>query len=446
MSIESNQIEHKSSFGKEVIISLVAFANTTGGRVVIGMDDKGNVCGVEIGPETVQRYFNEIKVATYPQLIPKIFIEKRDGKQLLIFEINDFPVKPVAYKNRYYKRVHNSNHMLTLEEIVDLQQQSLSLSYDAYPSNETLSSLDTTLIEKYFGQVNQCGRFSLHEDLSTNLIKLKLVREGRVTFAANLLFGEPHVHIRIGRFKSEATIIDDIVVRSPLLVAVEETLTFIKKYINLSYHFDGSIQRKERWQYPLEALRELVLNAVVHRDYKNISDIVIKVFDDRIIITNPGRLYGRLTLAELEGNDYVSSLRNRLIAEAFYLTGDIERYGTGYVRIREYLKSYPEVALAVEEMGDFFKVELRLNTPQSTPQITMLECKILRTLAVSPSLNNKDLARELAISADTAREYIARLKSKGLLVREGARRYGSWLVTETGRVVIDGPHGGDRDA
>lgn len=261
VSIESNQIEHKSSFGKEVIISLVAFANSIGGRVVIGIDDKGNVCGVEVGPETIQRYFNEIKVATYPQLIPKMFVENRDGKQLLNFEINDFPVKPVAYKNRYYKRVHNSNHLLTLEEIVDLQQQSLSLSYDAYPSNVTVSSLDTKLIEKYFGMVNQCGRFTLRDDLLTNLIKLKLVRDGKATFAANLLFGEPHVHIRIGRFKSEATIIDDIVVRLPLVMAVEETLTFIKKYINLSYHFDGSIQRKERWQYPMEALRELVLNA-----------------------------------------------------------------------------------------------------------------------------------------------------------------------------------------
>lgn len=113
-----------------------------------------------------------------------------------------------------------------------------------------------------------------------------------------------------------------------------------------------------------------MLNVVVHRDYKNVSDIVIKVFDDRIVITNPGKLYGKLTLDELSRNDYTSSLRNRLIAEAFYLTGDIERYGTGFVRIREFLLSYPEVTFAIDEKGDFFWVELRLNSDQITPQVT----------------------------------------------------------------------------
>jgi len=123
---------------------------------------------------------------------------------------------------------------------------------------------------------------TLNDDLWMNLVKLKFVRDGKITFAAELLFGKPDCTIRIGRFKSEATIIDDNVVWAPLLSAVEEALTFIKKHVNLSYHFDGSLERRERWQYPMEALRELLLNAVVHRDYKSPSDIVIKIFDDRI--------------------------------------------------------------------------------------------------------------------------------------------------------------------
>ena len=86
---------------------------------------------------------------------------------------------------------------------------------------------------------------------------------------------------------------------------------------------------------------------------------MIKIFDDRIVFTNPGRLYGKLCLADLKRDDYVSSLRNRLLAEAFCLTGDIERYGTGFVRIRQFLQNYPELTIFVEEMGDFFKVELK---------------------------------------------------------------------------------------
>src|SRR3972149_11097232 len=96
---------------------------------------------------------------------------------------------------------------------------------------------------------------------------------------------------------------------------------------NLSYSFDGNRTRKEHWQFPLEAIRELLLNAIVHRDYKNASDIVIKIFDDRIIFTNPGKIFGNQTIQDLERNDYISSLRNKLLPEAFYLTGDIEKYG-----------------------------------------------------------------------------------------------------------------------
>lgn len=183
MSIESQFIEHKRSFGKEVIISLVAFANADGGKVIVGMDDSGIPCGVQVGPETVQRYLNEIKGDTYPQIMPKIEVQTIDGKQVLIFEISEFPVKPVAYKNRYYKRIHNSNHIMSLEEIVDLQQQSLSLSFDAYPSREPISSLDDKLIWSFFKKIQKRARVTLQDDLLTNLTKLKLESNNSCTTA-----------------------------------------------------------------------------------------------------------------------------------------------------------------------------------------------------------------------------------------------------------------------
>jgi len=85
--METQGIEYKKGFGKELIISLVAFSNTDGGKVVVGVEDNGNVCGVEIGNETLQRYQNEIKVATYPQLFPKIWAEKNEGKNVVVFEV-----------------------------------------------------------------------------------------------------------------------------------------------------------------------------------------------------------------------------------------------------------------------------------------------------------------------------------------------------------------------
>ena len=331
---ESETVEFKAGFNKETIISLVAFANTKGGKVIVGIDNKGHVCGVEVSPETVQRYLNEAKVATYPQIMPSVYEHEIGGKTVLVFEIGEYPVKPISFKNRYYKRVKNSNHLLSLDEIVDLQQQGLSISYDAYPLKESLSSLDNVLMERFIETTNSRGRINLQDDLLTNLTKLKLVQAGKPTLAAMLLFGNHGYSIHIGRFKTEDTIIDDLLIKDPLLVALDETMVFIKKHISLSYRFDGGLKRKEKWQYPLEAIRELLLNSVVHRDYKHSSDIVIKIFDDRIVFTNPGRIYGNLTIEELERDDYVSSIRNKLLAESFHLMGDIDKYGTGFIRIR----------------------------------------------------------------------------------------------------------------
>ena len=145
---------------------------------------------------------------------------------------------------------------------------------------------------------------------------------------------------------------------------------------------------------------------------------------------------------------YVSSLRNRLLAEAFSLTGDIERYGTGFVRVREILQAYPEIVLGVEEMGDFFKVELQqvaqVTSPITPPitdvnhiPVTDLERRILVLLQETPTLTGSKLAEDLDIGRGSVKEYLRRLKAKGVLVREGSTRTGRWRLTEAGRAAID---------
>ncbi len=433
---ESETAGFKAGFNKETIISLVAFANTKGGKVIIGVDDKGRVTGIEAGPETVQRYLNEVKVATYPQILPNIDEHEIEGRTVLVFEISEYPVKPISFKNRYYKRVKNSNHLLTLDEIVDLQQQSLNISYDAYPLDENLSSLDTALLEKFVETTNSRGRINLQDDLLTNLTKLKLVQAGKPTLAGMLLFGNHGYSIHIGRFKSEETIIDDLLIKDPLLAALDEAMIFIKKHISLSYRFDGSLKRKETWQYPLEGIRELLLNSVVHRDYKHTSDIVIKIFDNRIVFTNPGRIYGNLTIEDLERDDYVSSIRNKLLAESFYLMGDIEKYGTGFIRIRKMMADYPGVSFNISEAGDFFKVEMR-HTPTKThiklktdlpENLPVIQKQIIENILIDPKITYNELADITGKTRETIRVHIKKLKELNLIKRIGPDKGGYWEI------------------
>jgi len=385
---------------------------------------------------------NEIKNATYPQIIPHANRFEIEGKTVLAFSIQEYPVKPVAYKNRYYKRVKNSNHLLSLDEIVDLRQQSLNISFDSYYLNESLESLDRSLMERFIQQAGATGRVNLGDDLLTNMIKLKLIQNGRPNLAAMLLFGDHGYCIHIGRFKAADTIIDDVLIKAPLMMALDEASVFIKKHINLSYHFDGSLQRKERWQYPIEAMRELLLNAVVHRDYKNTSDIVIKIFDDRIVFTSPGTLFGNLTVADLLQDDYVSSIRNKLLAECFYLMGDIEKYGTGFIRIRRWMRDYPEAQLDIREIGDFFRVKIELRPASDlTTDLNDLESDlsiryglsekqmaILQAVRQNKFITQKRLADWIGMTPKNVRNNMASLKAKGLLRRVGPTKGGHWQV------------------
>ncbi len=187
-------------------------------------------------------------------------------------------------------------------------------------------------------------------------------------------------NIHIGRFKTPSTIIDDRQFTDTLFEAVEQSMKFIISHIAVAFEFDGSVQRKERFAYPLPAIREALINAVVHRSYTDPNDIQIKIFDNKISIFSPGIFYGGLTIAEIQQDSYRSSLRNKLVAEGFYLTNVIEKYGSGFIRIRRAMADYPEVKFSIEEAqgGVWAVFELttltveQIESPQVTPQVQQL--------------------------------------------------------------------------
>ena len=226
---------------------------------------------------------------------------------------------------------------------------------------------------------------------------MRLVRKEQPTHAAMLLFAsEPLAyHIRVGRFKNAATIIDDRQITGNLFAAVDEAMQAIKSHLSLSYSFDGSIKRIEIWEYPLQAVREALLNAVVHRDYTVPSDIQIKIFDDRITIYSPGKLYGDLTIQQLLQNRYQSHLRNKLIAEALYLTCRIEKYGSGIARILQEIEAYPSLQFTIEEIANgilvSFVKELEL-TGEVTGEVTG---EIIRLLNVCDGEKSRKELQEL---------------------------------------------------
>jgi ATP-dependent DNA helicase RecG len=164
--------------------------------------------------------------------------------------------------------------------------------------------------------------------------------------------------VHIGRFKTPATIIDDKMIQSTLYETVEAVMNFLLSHMKVAFEFTGEVERVEIFEYPKKALREIILNAIVHRDYTSPIDIQIKMFDNSITVFNPGKLYGDLTIAELQTDYYQSRARNKLTTEAFYLTGDIEKYGSGIKRIKDECLAHGVVEPLFEEFVHGFRVIL----------------------------------------------------------------------------------------
>jgi ATP-dependent DNA helicase RecG len=130
---ENERVEFKSSFNDEVMVSLVAFANTKGGVVYVGIDDVGTINGLHIGKETIAQWVNEVKNKTSPSIIPDAeLIDTGDGKIVALL-IQEYPVKPISFRGKYFKRIKNANHQLQVSEVVNMHLQSLNTSWDAYP-------------------------------------------------------------------------------------------------------------------------------------------------------------------------------------------------------------------------------------------------------------------------------------------------------------------------
>ena len=440
---ENQHIEYKSNFNDSVIETLVAFANSKGGKVLIGVNDNGSPnVNFSYGKETFQKWINDIKLKTQPSIIPDLEVVDYKKNKIVELTIQEFPIKPISFKGRYYKRIKNSNHQLSVIEIADLSMQSLQVSWDSYPSpNASIKDIDFKKAEKFIQKVNNIGSFNLEGTTIENLEKLKLISNSKITNAAFLLFSKNDIpyNVHLGRFKTPSYIIDDKMLRGSLFEVVEETMNYLISQIKVAFEITGmTTQRTEIFEYPLPALRELVLNALIHRDYLSPIDVQIKIFDQSISIFNPSGLFGNLSIEDLKTDNYRASTRNKLIAEAFYLTKDIEKYGSGFIRIRKAIADYPTMKFYYKEIANGFLAELsysiqKISTKKDTENDTENDTEkrlksIIEYIKRDKSISTNSIAIRLNISRSTVVRNLNVLKEKGIIKRIGPDKGGHWAV------------------
>jgi ATP-dependent DNA helicase RecG len=300
---ETQTQEFKSSFSKEVVETLTAFANSIGGCIYIGIDDNGKVKGIDIGKETLQNWQNQIKLNTNPSLFPDIEVLNIDNQKVACFIIDEHPIKPVSCKGKYYIRRKNANHQMAITEIADLHLKTFNTSWDFYPdSNHSLENLSLEKINNFIIRANSIRAYPINDDPFTVLKKFELLKQDQITNGCHLLFMDAESSlgaIEVGRFSSATVIKDSMTIRTDLISCVDFLFEFVQKHISRGYYFKGEAQREERWEYPMEAIREIIINMIVHRDYMHSGDSIVKIFDDRIEFFNPGRLNG-FTIEQLK--------------------------------------------------------------------------------------------------------------------------------------------------
>ena len=454
---ESETIEFKTSFGKEVIESIVAFSNTKGGKVIVGINDNRIITGITVSDESIQNWLNQIKQNSNPQVIPDVQTLELNNRNIVVFDIMEYPIKPVAYRNKYFKRIANSNHLMSIEEITNEHLKTINSSWDFYPDpNHSIEDISLEKVNRFIGKIETRIENKIAHSPLEFLNKLEIIRNNQLTFGGYLLFAKDYCSIsdvQVGRFKGQTTIIDSISLNNDLLTEADEIISFIKKNLMVEYFITGEPQRTERFDYPLDAIREIVINMIVHRDYRDSSASIIKIFDDRIDFFNPGNLFGGITIELLLSGNYSSKTRNKLVAKVFKEIGLIERYGSGIIRIRRICKEYGIIEPKFEEVLNGFRVILfkeklkavgdviqddidRVTnkvTDKVTNKVTDNQKKIIYLLREDSGITTVELAKKVGISQRKIKENIGKLKKIGLLSRIGPARGGYWEVTEKGK-------------
>ena len=428
-------LEFKSSFQKEVIESLTAFANSQGGSILVGISDSGKVVGITVESETAQSWINQCKQSTSPSVIPDIDLVEIDGKMVAVVSVGEYPVKPVACKGRYFKRVDNANHQMSATEISDAHIKLINSSWDYYPDPEhSIDSISESKVKTFADAVGVKG------NVEAVLEKFELIKQGRPTFACHLLFSKNDVFlstIEAGRFASETIIKDSITSRDTLIEQVERIMGYIAKHTNKAYIITGNPRREERWDYPMDAMREIVINMIVHRDYRSSNDSTIKIFDDRIEFFNPGKLLDDLTVEKIKTGKYKSYLRNKQVASIFKELELIEKYGSGVRRVIDIFVAYglPEPVFEATQGGMAVTVfkEIVQVVPENKGEgvnggVNGGVNALLVYLQANPGKRASELVEPLDTSLRTIERWLKQLKEKDQIEFRGAPKTGGYFL------------------
>jgi ATP-dependent DNA helicase RecG len=445
---ESETVEYKSSWHQDYLKSLAAFANTRGGTLRVGVRDDFTIVGwngdARAQEDIVSRIVEILNV--HPL---RVEVEHHDGKPVLAITMIR-AATPVSVRGRFYRRIGNTTQEVPEAERIRFLLEKTGQSWDELPCDATTADLSPSTLADFRLQARERLPMLLpSESVESILEKLRLrTSENSLKRGTYLLFGNaPHAlyrsaAVQVGRFANATTILDEQLIHGNIFDQLRDTMQALRKYLLVRYEIPKTssgrsaiedLQRREIWEIPFDAIREAVLNALIHRDYMVHGMIQIRVYDDRMTIDNPGGLMEGLTVSHLLEDSHQSLLRNPMLAEIIYFTRLIERWGTGTIRMRDACRidgvPDPEFTAAPFAFTVTFR-RLANSTNKQPVALSKAEAAILAIAEMEKQITTRLCAERLHISRPYAWQILNKLVDRGLLEPHGEGRSRSYEMTK----------------
>ena len=438
--IESKTIEFKREYMDDIKYAVVAFANTDGGKIYIGVNDDGSVRGIENTDETSLRITNMIRDSIRPDvtMFTECVVEKMEGKAIVVLTVQRGTARPYYLSGKgirpegVYVRQGASSVPASETVILNMIKETSGDRYeDARSINQQLTFEKA---ESYFAKRNL--PFGDQQKRTLNIIG----PDGTYTNLGMLLSDQCVHTIKLAVFdgSKKSVFRDRKELSGSLLTQLEDAYSYIDQFNRTRAEFEG-LDRIDKRDYPSEALREALLNAITHRDYSFSGPTLISIFDDRIEFVTIGGLVRGLSFDDIILG--VSALRNQNLANVFYRLKLIEAYGTGILKINE---SYTDCTAKpqFEVTNNAFKITLpNINytgerkdisaiAPLKAPDKANRQEVLLRLAEKQGYIVRKDVEAELNVSQATAILILRDMVEKGLLIKEGSGKQQKYRIAE----------------
>ena len=441
---EGYNLEFKESDSSDLAKEICAFVNATGGKVLIGVTDKGETKGINI----TNRLKSQI-VDIARNLDPKLEISLEEVGNILIVNVPEGKNKPYSVNGKFFMRYGPNSQQLGRDEIRDLFHKEGLIKFDV-KVNPTFQ-INKDLSQKAFDTFLQLSKISPILERKRILQNLSLLEDGQMKNVGVLLFCKkiadffPNATISCILFQGDDKykIIDQREFDSDLHTNYQNAFAYLRSKLNTEYIIRGG-PREEKLELPEEALREAILNAIAHRDYFSPANIQINIFKNRVEITNPGGLIGNITVKDLFER---SIPRNHLLFGLMQRLELVEKAGSGLVRIQRAMKEYKLSNPTIKADKNWFSIafkrpdlekesyEQRMGGQKkwsdrwSEKELTERQIAVLRLLQENPVLSRRELAEKLGINQSAVQKHLEALKEKGVLKRVGGAKGGSWQIT-----------------